>query len=597
MANEIVSQLILDLDKFREQLKEAEKAGAGAGLKVGKDIGEGAEAGLAAAGGGLVKTAVKIGAAVAAAFAFHKIIEAANEGDAAVQKFNAALAASNQFSTAASERFQAVVESIQATTTASNDAIVKNGALLVSMGGLTGATLERATKAAVELSAGLQVDLGTAFQMVGRAAEGNMRAFREMGIRVAETGSTAKNFEAILGTIESRFRGMAEAQTKTFDGAMAQTKNNFSDLLKALGQIVTHSPLVVGVVQIISKWIGKLGDAVKEFGGGSDPVKAITLSFIRFGESIAKYVIPPFEFLYNLGKVLFNALATGLSVLVTGTAMAIQGMLEVASLFTDKFNGARDALRQLSSDFQDTTAGLATGTAESFQSAFDFSFTAGAESMLAKADTFVAAFGEKMKALPDQLGPPTERMSKEMIALLNSLQATVGQGMTTLMSGTVQRLGATLVKGGSAFSDFKNFALNAIGDMSIKMGEAMVVQSAAFQAMAALITNPFTAAGASLAFGLALIAIGGILKAAAGGSGAASAASLGGGGVAAGDGGLAPAGGTASQAAIEKQEPGTKVVVNVQGNVLDRKETGLELAAIINEAFGSQGVTYATGGA
>jgi hypothetical protein len=35
--------------------------------------------------------------------------------------------------------------------------------------------------------------------------------------------------------------------------------------------------------------------------------------------------------------------------------------------------------------------------------------------------------------------------------------------------------------------------------------------------------------------------------------------------------------------------------VNVQGNVLDRRQTGLEIAEVINEAFGSGGVTFATG--
>jgi hypothetical protein len=39
----------------------------------------------------------------------------------------------------------------------------------------------------------------------------------------------------------------------------------------------------------------------------------------------------------------------------------------------------------------------------------------------------------------------------------------------------------------------------------------------------------------------------------------------------------------------EREKPQTGVVINVQGNILDRRETGLELAKVLSESFDTNG--------
>jgi hypothetical protein len=78
MANEIVSQLILDLDLFRAQLKAAEKEGAASGNATAKGLGDGVEKGLTKIAGGIKAFAVTAATTFVAGFAVGKLIEKAS---------------------------------------------------------------------------------------------------------------------------------------------------------------------------------------------------------------------------------------------------------------------------------------------------------------------------------------------------------------------------------------------------------------------------------------------------------------------------------------------------------------------------------------
>lgn len=601
MANEILTEIRLELDKFRSDLKDAQKLAEDGGKKAGDSLGSGVENAFGKAGAKIAATAAAIAGAVTAAFAIKGMIAEAREADQALQQFNSALFANGAFTNAASLKFQAYAESLQKTTTASNDLILKNAALMVNMTGMTGPALERATKAALDLAAGLQMDVGTAFNLVSKAAEGNTAILARHGIRIRETGTDAGNFAETLRVLGGRFGGLAEAQSKTFGGAMIQAWNNFSDLLKELGRFVTQSPLVIKVINLISNSLNDMAEAVKEFRGSGDLFGDATRSIVKFGASIIQYVIPPFELLFNVGKFVFNALVMGVQSMILNIVEPLAFVAEKISSLTGVGSGIADTMKGVRDSMRETLVGMATETGQSFSEMFDFGMTEKMQTAADAAVKFVTDVGATMPKLKDQIGPPVDFVTKKMIEFQNAIRSVVSQQMLSFVSGGIQNLATSLVKGGNAFDAFKNFALNALGDMSIRMGETMVVQSAAFAAMAALISNPFTAAAGSLAFGLALIALGAVLKAAAGGGGGAgtAGASAGGGGVAAagGTGDIGGGGSAALTTPIQETKPGTSVVVNISGHVLDRRETGLAIADVINETFGSNGVTFATAGA
>ena len=177
------------------------------------------------------------------------------------------------------------------------------------------------------------------------------------------------------------------------------------------------------------------------------------------------------------------------------------------------------------------------------------------------------------------------------------IHATIGQGV----SNSFAAMGAAMAKGENGFAAFGKAMIGVLGDIALQAG-AMFISLGIAKAIASLGSDP--SAYALIAAGAALSILGGALKAYAGGGGgggpasAAPSASGTGGGVAAGGGSGSAPNEDNGQDFNDSQrgEVGTKVEVNVQGNVFDRRETGLHIADVINETFGSNGLTLATGG-
>ena len=184
-----------------------------------------------------------------------------------------------------------------------------------------------------------------------------------------------------------------------------------------------------------------------------------------------------------------------------------------------------------------------------------------------------------------------ERKRKQAIEYqqkITSINTAIQQGILKTVSAAAERLGASLVKGGDAFADFQNVVLGIIGDIAIQIGGTLVGIGLGVEAIKASILG--LTGGPAIAAGLALIALGGLLKSLSSGGSTASADAGGGGG-----GGI---GTTPSEGGIftptedaAPQKPGQSVTVNVQGNILDRRQTGLELAEVIRESFDQQGTT------
>jgi hypothetical protein len=160
-----------------------------------------------------------------------------------------------------------------------------------------------------------------------------------------------------------------------------------------------------------------------------------------------------------------------------------------------------------------------------------------------------------------------------------------------------------MAKGENGFAAFGKAMVGVLGDIAIQAGSTFIALGIA-KAIASLGSDP--SAYALIAAGAALSILGGALKAYAGsgggGGGPASGGAPSGASTSGGGGGVASSGGSGTAPAdtqatsfndSQRGEVGTKVEVNVQGNVFDRRETGLMIADTINEAFGSNGITFA----
>jgi hypothetical protein len=607
MANEIITEIILDLDKMRSRLKDAEGESKSSGEKIGKSIGDGAEGGFGKFLGGFKGQLLALGGAIAGGFTLKAMIHEATEAQDAMHQLATAFRITGQDVPSATAHFEHYAEQLQRLTTVSDDAIVKNAALLVSIGKLSGEGLDRATKAALDLSAGMNISLETAFDKVSRAAAGHTEVLRKYGITVMQTGDRAKDFSAFLDKINSSFGGQAEAKVNTFSGALAQLTNISKDLLETFGNMIIKSPVVVAMLKFAGQSTAAFNEKVKELVGSTDVIGTAIKALLQLGQYIITYVVQPLELLYNVGKVVFDALLVGIQGLVVGFSAfgyAVGSLLE--KVMPEKFAGFGESMKTMLDSSVDVLNDFVGKTQEAGGKVFDFNVSAASSNYITK----LQSVADQARPIADQVtsdmttaqeakymahwdyivngfnnafnftAAKSEQFQKQMQARLN----TTFESFKVGVAGAFASIGAALVKGENVFAAFGKAILGVFGDLAIQIGTFYFLLG-----IATLFLNPAAAAG-YIAGGLALIVLGGALKALAGGGGMGAGATGAGGGGAGGGGGGGQDQFTGEPLAQEDRKPQTNIAVNIAGNVLDRRQTGIEIVDSINEAFGTQGV-------
>jgi hypothetical protein len=612
MANEIVTEIRLELDKLRADLKEAQNHGEDTAKKIGEGIGGKIEEGLARPFDGLKEKFLEIAAVVGAAFTFEKAIEEAKEGESALNGLNSAMAVTGTYTDAASAHAIEYAEALQKTTVYSHVAIQQGETLLVTLGKLSGTGLDRATKASLDLAAALRVDVNTAFNLMAKAAEGHVTALSRYGIQVKATGDAHRDFATALNLVETRFKGLAEMQTNTFAGAMAHTQNSLKDLLESLGNLVIKSPLVIAVFKAIGQGFEAGAKAVERWAAGRDVIKELSTATIALGQNLITYVGAPLELVYNIGKIVFESLKTGLQVVV----VAVLYLAEKVAYVQEKMHlgaaGVSEALHGMRESATQVLESFAKDTNASMDNIFNFNASAKSSQYLTQLQTFVdrvkPATANKFKEIADAVNnsavkpnffssfavgfvSATKTMEKAATELGASVHNTINTGVTNSFAA----MGAAMAKGQNGMKAFGDAMLGVLGDIAIQFGSTFIAMGIA----KTLLFDPtgplLIAAGATLAV------IGGALKGLSGSSGAAAggaASAPSGGGVASGGGSGAAPVDNAPQSFNDTQRngTGTNVQVNIQGHVFDRRETGLQIADVLNETFANSGAVLATSG-
>lgn len=605
MANEIITELLLDLDKFRSRLKEAEGEGHDGGKKIGKGLSEGAESGFGRLLGGFKSQLAALAGIVAGGFTLKAMIHEATDAENAMHGLRTAFRITGQDVPVAASHFAQYAEHLQKITTVSDDAIIKNAQLLVSIGRLRGEGLDRATKAALDLSAGMGIPLETAFDRVSRAAAGNTDVLRKYGITVVKTGDEAKDFAAFLDRVNGAFGGQAESKVNTFAGALAQMSNNMRDLLETFGNMIIKSPVVIALIKNSGAELAALNEKIKGLLGSGDIVGNMIKALFDFGQAVITYVVAPLELLWNVGEVVFQALRVGVQGLVVGFSAfgyAIGSLLE--KVMPERFAGFGESFKTMLDSSVEVLDGFVSKTQEAGGNVFDFNVSTSAANYISK----LQAVADQAKPIADQATASmttaqepayishwdflvngfnhafnfTAARSQEFQKQMQQRMNTTFESFKMGVANSFAAIGAALVKGENVFAAFGKAILGVFGDLAIQIGQFYFLLG-----IASIFLNP-AAAAAYIAGGLALIVLGGALKALAGGGGLGGGAGLQGGGAGGGNVSTGQDAFTGSPIAQE-QKPQTNINVNVAGNIMDRRQTGLELVEVMNEAFASQG--------
>ncbi|MBW2673872.1 MAG: hypothetical protein JRD89_10735, partial [Deltaproteobacteria bacterium] len=101
--------------------------------------------------------------------------------------------------------------------------------------GMSTEALKAATKASMDLASAKKMDLTAASELVGKAFVGETSTLSRYGIILDKGIPQTEKFAAVLGLIEQRFGGTAQAEIETYSGQLKQMSNWWGDIAEKVG--------------------------------------------------------------------------------------------------------------------------------------------------------------------------------------------------------------------------------------------------------------------------------------------------------------------------------------------------------------------------
>jgi hypothetical protein len=261
-------------------------------------------------------------------------VDAAQATEDALNQLNRALAASGNYSKKASDDFVQFANSIQATTKFGDDAVLTAGALIGSLTNLSGKALRDATQSALDLSAALGIDLDSAARLVGKAAEGNVDAFKRYGLEIKKGNTDAQTLSNTLTVLNSKFGGAAVAQVNTFSGATTQLDNIFQDLTKEFGYAIIQNRAVIDTLKTAGQIVNEF---TNEIAGNKQGLKTLVAEGLILAIQATNVFIVSLDALGRLGTAAFRALETA-------ALATMSSITNILGLFSSEFKKTSDIL-------------------------------------------------------------------------------------------------------------------------------------------------------------------------------------------------------------------------------------------------------------
>ena len=436
-------------------------------------------------------------------------VRAAMQQENATKQLEAALKSTGGVAGQTIEQLQSMAEELSKSTTFGSEAIQMMQRRLLIFGSITGDMFEEATKAVLDLAAGMGTDLQTAALQVGRALEApevGLTALRRAGIiftedqkemiaALVETGQKLVAQEIVLDKIKTSYGETAKTMRNTLGGALSALHNSFDDFMKTLGEaglvkalrIITEQLIeFTHTLQRIPKEVVQLGILIAATLAIIGPlfiilgttIKGVTIVFGALATAGAGLVtglaaisaVLAASLLPALRAVLIPTLAIAAGALLTMalTGRTLEGTLEEVGVAVknlgDKIKGSIDfknlfegiGLEGISKGILTTIEDISNKAANLLKHPFDV-FGQAARTALDDVEIETEEFVEKSKSKLDELGKAAVDASKKGRALaLANLEFEISTGKQELEAklAFLKEELATAKKGNDTETDF-----------------------------------------------------------------------------------------------------------------------------------------------
>lgn len=216
-----------DIKKFTKDTKSSmgkvEKAGVSSARKMGKAW--------------LAVGTVVAGTVFVAVRAMKDFYQAALQQDLAIKGLNVALQGAGRYTPEFSAQLQHLASSLQQTTNFGDETTLAGIKMLTMFKGISNKELPRTTKAMLNLSAAMGIDMQTAAKAFGMASEGNLGQLSRYIGTIDKARFETEGFTYILELLEQKVGGQAEAMVDPFK----QLSNAAGDVKEQIGFLIQEN--------------------------------------------------------------------------------------------------------------------------------------------------------------------------------------------------------------------------------------------------------------------------------------------------------------------------------------------------------------------
>ena len=193
-------------------------------------------------------------AAFAGAFAIGAVgilrdsVKAFAESEEAANRLSGTLRARGQYTDEYAQSLKDLADSLKEVSVHGDEAILDVATTLVSFGAAR-SQVEKLTRAALDLSAGLRIDLSSAANTVGKAIAGEVGTLSRWGFAIDDAADNGEKLRQVLDQIQQRFGGLARGETETLTGQVKRLSEAWGDLKEQIGKAVVPvlTPAVSGL--------------------------------------------------------------------------------------------------------------------------------------------------------------------------------------------------------------------------------------------------------------------------------------------------------------------------------------------------------------
>lgn len=175
--------------------------------------------------------------------------KAAEESRVATFQLAKALELAGEASSGAMKAFEAQAGALQSLTAVSDETVMSVQKMLLSMGA-TANQVEQLTPLVLDVAAAMGIDATTAARQLGAALDGQ-------DVRLGRLNIKAASFEELLGVLNQRFKGQAQALAEA-RGPMASMNVALDEMVESLGHLVTWTaaPIVTELNKVAQAMAG-----------------------------------------------------------------------------------------------------------------------------------------------------------------------------------------------------------------------------------------------------------------------------------------------------------------------------------------------------